>query len=82
MDKNHGNTSGEIVDRFIKPRASTIFVHPLYSLDGTGTSMAVSVPHEKFFNSDICIWIGGDNFSDGCFRPISIHEVWRALGLR
>ena len=46
VDKYRGNTSGAIVERLIKPRASTIFGHPVYSLDGTGPSMAVSGPHE------------------------------------
>ena len=28
-------------------------------MDGTGTSSAVSEPHEKFFNTSFRIWIGG-----------------------
>ena len=36
----------------------------------------------SFFNSAFGIWIGGKNFSDGCCRPIRMHKVWRALGIR
>ena len=75
VDKTRGNTSGLIVERFIKPRLSTIFGHPVYSLDVPGPSIAVSGPHEDFFNSAFGIWIGGNNFSDGCCRPIRMHEV-------
>ena len=45
VDKARGNTSGFIVDSFIKPRAYTMFGHPVYSLNGTGPSFAVSGPH-------------------------------------
>ena len=48
LDKDRGNTSGAIVERFIKLRASTILGHPAYSLDGPGLSISVSVPHEEF----------------------------------
>ena len=65
MDKACGNSNGAIVERFIKPRASPIFGHPLYSLDGPRISMEVSEPHEEFFNSAFGIWIGGNHFSDG-----------------
>ena len=82
MDKAQGNSSGGIVEIFIKPRASTIFGHPEYSLDGPGLSIAVLGPHEEFFSSDFGIWIGGNNFSDGCCRPIRMQEVCRALGLK
>ena len=41
VDKSCGNTSGAIVNMFIKPRASTMFGHPVYSLDGTGPSIVV-----------------------------------------
>ena len=58
MDKACENTSGSIVDRFVKPRASKVFGHPEYSLDGTGPSIAVSGPHEEFFRSTLGIWIG------------------------
>ena len=63
VDNVGGNTSGAMVERFIKTRASTIFFHPVYSLDGTGPSMAVSRPHEDFFKSAFGIWMGGI-FSD------------------
>ena len=36
VDKASGNTSGAIVERFIKTIASTIFGQPVYSLDGPG----------------------------------------------
>ena len=45
VDKARGNTSGDIVERFIKPRASSIFEHQLYLMDGPGPSIAVSVPY-------------------------------------
>ena len=82
VDKSRGNTSVSIVERFIKPRESTIFGHPVYSLDGPGSSMAVLGTHEGFFNGDFGIWIVGNNFLDGCCKPIRMHGVWRALGLR
>ena len=58
-DKARGNTSGSIVESFIKTRASTMFGNPIYSLDGPGPSMAVSGPHEEFSNSSFGICIGG-----------------------
>ena len=64
VDKDFDNTSGAIVDRFIKPRASTIFGHPVYLLYGPGPSTAVSGPHEEFFNSALDLWMGVNNFSD------------------
>ena len=81
VDKAHGNASGSIAEKFMKPRASKIFGHPVYSLDRPGQSMAVSGPHEEFFNSAFGIWIGGF-FPDGFCRPIRMHEVCRALVLR
>ena len=36
------------MERFIIPRASTIFGHLVYSLDEPGTPMVVSEPHEEF----------------------------------
>ena len=48
VDNYRGNASGAILERFIKPRASSIFVHPAYSLDGPGPSIAISGPHENF----------------------------------
>ena len=71
--KDCGNTSGAIVDRFIESRASKIFGHLVYSLCGTGPSMAVSGPHEVFFNNAFMIWIGGEHFSDGYCIPIRMH---------
>ena len=50
------------MERFIKRISSTMFVHPAYSMDGTGPSIVVSGPHEEFFNSDFGIWIGGNVF--------------------
>ena len=48
MDKARGNTSVSLVERFIKPRASTIFGPLAYSLDGPGPSILVSGSHEDF----------------------------------
>ena len=62
VDNSRGNTSGATVDRFIKPRVSTMFGHPVYLLDGPGPSIAVSCPHEEFFNSAFDLWIGGKHF--------------------
>ena len=58
VNKARGNAFRATVWRFIKPRASTIFFQAVYSLDETGPSMAVSGPHEEFFNSAFGIWIG------------------------
>ena len=52
VDKYFGNANGYIVDRFVKPRASTRFVYMAYSLDGPGQSIRLSGPHEEFFNID------------------------------
>ena len=56
--------------------------NPVYSLYGPGPSMTFSVPHEDYFNRVLGIWIGGKHVSYGCCRPISMHKVWRALGLK
>ena len=48
VDKSCGNTSGAIVERFIKLRASTMFGNPVYFLDWPGPSILVSGPHEGF----------------------------------
>ena len=48
MDNYLGNVGGSIVETLIKPRSSTIFVHPVYSLDGPGPLIAASGPHEEF----------------------------------
>ena len=61
LDKARGKKSGAIVESLIKPIASTIFGHPVYSLNVPGQSMALSGPHEEFFNSDFGIWIGVNN---------------------
>ena len=68
--KARSNASGAIMERFIKLRASTMFGHPEYLLDGPGPSIEISVPHEECFNSAFGIWIGGQHFSDICSRPI------------
>ena len=39
-----------------------MFGHLVYSLDGPGTLIAASGPHEEFFNSSFGIWIGGKHF--------------------
>ena len=44
--------------------------------------MAVSRPHEEFFNSAFGIWIVVNHVSDGFCRPIRMHKVWRTLVLR
>ena len=62
VDKARGNASVSIVERFIKSRASKMFVHPEYFLDGPGPSITVSGPHEGFLNSDFGIWMGGKHF--------------------
>ena len=36
LDQARGNTSGAIVERFIKPIASTMFGNPVYLMDGPG----------------------------------------------
>ena len=56
--------------------------HPEYYLDGTGPSIAVSGPHEEFFNSAFGICLGRKRFSDGCCRQIRMHKVWKDIGLR
>ena len=76
------NKSGAIVERFTKPRSSTMFGHLVYLMDGPGPSISVSVPHEIFLNSTFALWIGGNHFSYGCCRTIKMHELWRALVLR
>ena len=48
LDKARGNENGSILERFIESRASTIFVHPSYYMDGPGPSISVSGPHEDF----------------------------------
>ena len=49
VDKACGNTSGSIMERFIKPISSIIFGHKVYSLDCPGPQTAISRPHEDFF---------------------------------
>ena len=39
-----------------------MFGQLVYLLDRPGLSIAVSGPHEEFFNSDFAIWIGGKHF--------------------
>ena len=72
VNKAHGNTGGSTMERFIKPIASTMFGHPVYSLDGTGPSIEISGPHEIFFNSSFRICICGD-FPGGCSRLIRLR---------
>ena len=36
LDKSHEQKRGDIVERLIKPIASTMFGHPVYLLDGPG----------------------------------------------
>ena len=64
VDKSRGNAGVAIVERFFKFRASTMFSHPKYSMDGTGMSIAVSCPHEEVFNSSFGVWLGLKKFSD------------------
>ena len=82
VDNYRGNASEDIVERFIKPRASAMFGHPAYFPDGPGPYIEVSGPHENVFNSGFGIWIGGKHFSNGCCRSGRMHKLWRALGLR
>ena len=62
VDKSSVNTNGSIVERFIKPRSSTIFGQLEYSLDVPGQPIEVSDPHEEFFNSAFGIWMVGNVF--------------------
>ena len=82
VHKDCGEMGGVSVEKLINNRASKIFGHKVYSLYGPGQLIAISEPHEEFFNSALRIWIGGENISDGCCRPIRIHKVWRYLALR
>ena len=82
VDKSCGNIGGAIVERFIKPIASTMFIHLVYFMEGPGPPISILGPYEECFNSDFKIWIGGNLFSDGCYIPISIHKVWMSFGLR
>ena len=75
----HLHFTPTIVERFIKPRSSKMFGHPVYSLDRPGPLIAVSGPHEKIFNSNFALWIGGKNFSDGCCRPIKVAQSMEGL---
>ena len=52
VDKDLENASEAILKRSIKYKSSTIFGHMAYSLGGSGTSIAVSGPHEGFSNTD------------------------------
>ena len=74
--------SGAILERFTKPRESTMFGNPVYLLDGPGPSISVSDPHEEFFNRDFALCIGWKHFSYGWCIPMRMHEVWKALLLR
>ena len=62
MYKARGNTSGAILERFLKPTTSTMFGHPVYFLDGPGPSIGVSVLYEDLLNSDFDLWIGGKQY--------------------
>ena len=55
-DKACENAGGAIVERFIKPKASTIFGHPAYYMDRTGTSIALSGPY-KYFSKMILVYV-------------------------
>ena len=57
VDTYNGNTGRAIGERFFKPKALAIFVHPGYLIDGPGMSISIPGPHEEFFNSTfgICI---------------------------
>ena len=63
----------------IKPRASTIFGHQEYSLDETGPSISVSVPHKEFFSGALGVCLGGKQFSDGFRISLRINEAWSFL---
>ena len=82
LDKSCWNSSGAIVKRLIKSRASIICVYMSYSMDGPGPSIGVSGTHEEFFLSDFGIWMGRKHYSYGCCRPIRMHKVWKTLVLR
>ena len=81
VDKDCGNSSGAIIEKFIKPRASKMFVHPEYCLDGTWPLISVSVSHKKSFRCAFGIWMG-EKKTYGCCIQISVHKVCRELELR
>ena len=51
-----------------------MFGHPVYFLGGPGPSIAISGPHEEFFDSSFGIWIGGKYFLGELFIPIRIRK--------
>ena len=77
VGKARGNTSGAIVERLIKLRASKTFGHSAYSLDEQRPPIVISGPHEHFSTV-----IGKKHFSDGCCIPIRLNKVWRDIVLR
>ena len=81
VDTSNGNIGRAIGDRYVKPEALAIFVHPGYLIGGPGMSIAIPGPHEEFFNSTFGICIG-EKCLDGCCRPIRMQKVWRFLYLR
>ena len=80
VNRAYGNTNVSSMERFIKPRASKRFGHPEYCPDGTGPSIAVSLPNEDVFESAFGLWPSGKHFSNGCCRPIRMHKVWIFYG--
>ena len=82
VDKDFVNASGSIVERFIKPRVSKMFFCLEYYIYGTGPLIALSGPHEAFFNSAFGIWIGKKYFSDERCITTRMYKAWRYLGLK
>ena len=79
VDKDSGNASEDIFGKFIKPRTSRMFVHPAYSMDGTGPFISVSVPHKEFSSGALGVCLGGKQFSDGFRISLRINEAWSFL---
>ena len=48
VDKGRGNTCGDIVEQFLKPRESTMFGHPVYYMDRPWPLISIYGPHEEF----------------------------------
>ena len=66
----HGDTRRSIIDILIKPIASKISGRPVYYMNGPGKLIAVSGPHEEFFNSALGICIGALFQIDGSNQSV------------
>ena len=81
VENDRGNTDGDIVWRFIKPRASTIIGQLVYAIYGPWPLIAISKARKEFFNSAFRIWIGEIVFK-WLLQKNQDEKVWRDLGLR